>query len=128
MHEFSIAMNVVSAACEEAGRAGAVRVNVVRCRIGELRQIDPQLMRQAFAAAGERTLCAAADLQIESVPMRAWCGACGEPFPVRAWEWTCPRCGGEGDSLGGGDELELCSIDVETDDEHSNRPQAASAK
>lgn len=128
MHELTIATNLVSAACDEARRIGATRVTAVRCRIGELRRIDDELLREAFAAASEGTPCAAARLHVQKVPLRAWCPVCRDDFPVRQWDWSCPRCGREGDLLGGGSELELRSIDVEIQDEHPGCPEAVAAK
>lgn len=113
MHEFSIAQALVRVACESAARAGAGHVSRVNCRIGVLRMIEPDLMREAFEAARGGTVCADSELSIESVPLRARCGACGKCFDVCEWEWSCPSCGGAGEPLPGGDELELVSLEVE---------------
>ncbi len=122
MHEFTIAENLVAAATAEAGRVGALRVVAIDCRIGELRQVDDLLLSEAFSLASEGTACRGASLRLEKVPLKAACATCGREFPVRNWEWMCPACGTEGRLLGGGDELELTSIEVETHGNNSSRP------
>lgn len=128
MHELTIAANLVAVSCDEARRAGATRITAVRCRIGEWRSVDDALLREAFAVAGDGTPCAAATLEIEKIPMCAWCANCQWEFPVRAWVWNCPRCGGEGDLLDGGAELELRSIDAEVDHDNSGGAEVVAAK
>jgi hydrogenase nickel incorporation protein HypA/HybF len=58
-------------------------------------------------------LCEGAHLEIERVPLRAGCKACGTCFVVREWHWNCPACNEECSVLPGGDELELLSIEAE---------------
>ena len=113
MHELSIALALIDVAAAESRRAGATRVSRVRCRVGELRQIEDALLREAFDVAREGTCCGAAELIIEKAPLRAWCPRCRAAFAVQQWRWNCPECGVEGEPRAGGDELELLSIDVE---------------
>jgi len=114
MHEFSIVQSLLEVATAEARRAGAKRVLRLNCRIGVLRQIDARLMREAFGLLAEGTICAGADLRVEKTYMQARCQACERTFDVRDWDWRCPGCGTEGSMVGGGDELELTSIEAET--------------
>lgn len=113
MHELSVARSIIDVAARAAADAGARDVRVVRCRIGVLRGIDPRLLADAFEAARRAGPCAAARLEIERVPIRAVCRPCGAEFDVEAWNWRCPACGGDGELLDGGDELEVVSIDAD---------------
>lgn len=113
MHEMALARALIELASDRARLAGALRVTRLHCRIGELRQIEPELMHDAFEAAREGTLCSAAALDIEKSPLRARCPRCDRTFAVESWHWNCPECETEGEPLAGGDELELVSIDVE---------------
>lgn len=123
MHEFAVATEMVEIAAEQARRAGAQRVSHVHCRIGALCHIDERVLRDAFALAAEETVCAGAAVLVERAPMVAACTACGNQFPVANWSWLCPKCGGQGRRESGGDELEMLSIDVEVDDEHTRGAQ-----
>ena len=107
---------MVDAACAEAKRVGASRVRRLICRIGALRQVDDWLMQQAFDSLKTGTLCADGDLSIEKTYLQARCPRCRERFNVRGWEWHCPVCGSMVDGAGGGDELELVSIEAELPD------------
>jgi len=113
MHELALARALVELASARARAAGVQRVTRLHCRIGSLRQLEGGLLRAAFEAAREQTPCARADLLVEQCPLRAGCPSCGRVFAVEQWHWMCPDCGVEGESLDGGDELELVSIDVE---------------
>lgn len=114
MHELAIAQALIGLAEEHAARAGATRVTRLNCRIGALRQIEDELMRDAFEIARVGTACASADLKIEKTPLRAACASCEREFSVQNWRWNCPICGAEGAPIAGGDELELLSIEAET--------------
>jgi hydrogenase nickel incorporation protein HypA/HybF len=128
VHEFSVAANLVDLAVAEARRVGAIRVTDVRCRIGELCHINGRMLADAFRIARENTLCAAAQLHIEKVPVRAACTMCRREFPVRNWKWRCPHCGRSGRFAGGGDDLELTSIEVEMNDENTGRAENPAAQ
>lgn len=113
MHELSIAMSLVELASERARRAGAARVTRLKLRIGALRGIEGESMRQAFEAARIDSPCGDAELRIENVPLRARCRDCGAQYEIEGAEWACPACGSDGELLDGGDELQLASIEVE---------------
>lgn len=113
MHELAIAQELVRIACEHARRAGVGRVRRLNCRIGVLRQVEPGLLREAFEIARGDSACCDAELCVQTVPLRARCGACGQTFDVVLWNWACPRCGLDAELLPGGDELELLSIEAE---------------
>ena len=115
MHELSIAQSLIDMASSAARRARAPRVTRLRCRIGVLRQVEHDFLHDAFSIAREGTCCAGAELCVERVPLRAQCATCRYDFVVERWDWTCPRCGGEGEPRPGGDELELLSIDAEAE-------------
>lgn len=113
MHELGIATELVELACSAARQAGACAVDRVFCRVGALRQVEPDLLREAFAAARSGTLCDRADLSVETLPLRARCPDCRTEFAVAGWDWHCPCCGTDGDLLSQGDELELVSIEAQ---------------
>lgn len=116
MHEMSIAQSIVDNACAEARRVSSHRVTRVVFRVGVLRQVDSQLLHEAFDAARKGTLCNDAWLSIEQAPLMAVCRDCRESFDALDNDWVCPQCGGPGTDARGGDELELISISAELDD------------
>lgn len=117
MHEIAVASNLVEIACAEAAKVHALSITRVACRIGALCHIDTGVFREAFAMAATDTLCASATLYVVKDPVRARCLDCGDEHTVVDWDWECPKCGALGTFLGGGDELELTSLEVEVEDE-----------
>lgn len=115
MHETAIAHSLVELAATAARAHGAGRVTCVRCRVGTMRQIDEAMLRDAFEMVAQGGPCATATLAVEQAPLRATCSHCGIAFGVDGWQWACPSCGRIGAVDGGGDELELVSIDAEVE-------------
>jgi hydrogenase nickel incorporation protein HypA/HybF len=111
MHEYGVARALLERAQMEARRRGATRVCRLSVRIGELSGVLPELLATAFALAREGTLCHDAPLEVESVPARWQCRACGGA-PTPGAVLRCPACGGEL-GLAGGDELLLERIEME---------------
>lgn len=91
MHELSIAQSLVEAVCDEAQRAGAVRVCRIKVRIGALSGVVTEALRFSFDMAAEGTLCTGAALDIEQVDVTVMCPACRQPrTPAEAWHLSCP--------------------------------------
>lgn len=93
-----------------------------------MRQVDPRLLEEAFALASTETMCAGASLVIQTIAPQASCTQCDRTFSIRDWRWTCPDCGTEGVLVGGGDELELISLDAEVPDEDRSPAERVSAQ
>ncbi|HPF37935.1 MAG TPA: hydrogenase maturation nickel metallochaperone HypA [Phycisphaerae bacterium] len=117
MHEFAVAKALVDAAIDVARDAKMCRVTRLRCRIGDMRQVDSWLLEEAFVLAREGTVCEVAELSVERRHMRLECEQCGIVFDVRDWDWRCPDCGSTGCNAHGGDELELTGIDGDPADD-----------
>ena len=116
MHEFGIASRLIEAATETAATHDATRIMKLIVRIGVLRQIDEHLLTEAFDHLRRDTICEGAVLEVVKCQAQAVCPKCGKAFDVRNWEWQCSDCSVDGDFVGGGDELELLSIDAEVDE------------
>jgi hydrogenase nickel incorporation protein HypA/HybF len=119
MHELAVAQAIVAAADRHAGGRP---VEVVRVRVGRLRQVVPEYLGFYFDVASQGTLCEGATLEWERTPALLRCGECGaewDPAPPPAREnrelivrFRCPECGSGDHRVLGGDELVVVSIDV----------------
>jgi len=78
VHEYSIVRALISRVEAEARSHGAVSVQRLQVRIGELAGVEPTLLANAYVLFRQRTICRDAALEIEAVPAR----------------WSCPRCDG----------------------------------
>jgi hydrogenase nickel incorporation protein HypA/HybF len=111
MHEYSIVQALMDRIEQEASRRGAVGVDRVVVRIGELSGVDTELLHTAFMTFRERTICERAALDIAAVPAVWSCRACGEPVATGA-VLRCRACGGPA-VLRQGDEILLERLEME---------------
>ncbi len=111
MHEYSVAQALIERVEKEARSRGAASVRSLSIRVGELSGVDASLLASAYTTIRGGTLCAAADLAIETAPVRWECADCGRTLtpgsPLR-----CPSCAAA-PRLVQGDELLLQSIELE---------------
>ncbi len=111
MHEYSIASALLDLVEEQARHHAAARVLAVRVGLGELAGVEPDLLRQAFELARERTVCAGASLEIRQVPARWVCRDCTAALPA-GLVLRCAACAGPA-RLAEGAELLLERVEME---------------
>ena len=109
----SIMESALSTALDEARRAGASRVYVIRLRIGALSGVVPEALQFAFEALTPGTAAEGATLAVERVPARFWCRVCQREFESDDILEGCPGCGQPSGELLAGREMELASMEVE---------------
>lgn len=113
MHELSLMESVLEIVEDEAAKAGATSVRMVKLVIGELSHVEPEAMAFCFEAVTRGTIADGARLEIERVPGRGWCLACGETVEISERFGTCPKCGGHEVQMTGGDDLRVAELEVE---------------
>ncbi len=113
MHELSIMQSALTMALEQAQRAGARRVLVLRLRIGVLSGVVPEALEFAFEALAPGTLAEGGKLAVEPVPARFWCAACSQEFVSEDFFTDCPKCHQPSGELRGGREMEVASMEIE---------------
>jgi hydrogenase nickel incorporation protein HypA/HybF len=112
MHELSLCQALLSQVEAIATREGADAVSRILVRIGPLAGVEPELLSRAYTSARAGTLSAAAELVIETQPLRVRCLACGEESEVSPEHLSCAACGDPRTRLVGGDELLLASVEL----------------
>ncbi|MFZ5559030.1 MAG: hydrogenase maturation nickel metallochaperone HypA [Pseudomonadota bacterium] len=110
MHELSITRSVVAIVAEQA--AGQ-RVTRVRLEIGRLTAILPEAIRFCFDVCVQGTLVEGAILEIDEIPGRGSCGACGRLIELAAPLGRCPACGAAALQLVAGEEMKIKEMEVE---------------
>ncbi|MCP4205089.1 MAG: hydrogenase maturation nickel metallochaperone HypA [bacterium] len=111
MHEYSIVQALMSQVETEARKHGAVSVDRIELKIGELSGIEVDLLRTAFEVFRDRSICARAELEIEVVPAEWSCPTCRELLEAGA-RLQCPDCKQPARLLSG-DEIVLQRIEME---------------
>lgn len=113
MHEFSVARALMQTVERRVAAHGATAVHRVCLRVGEASGIEVDLLRSAFELVRERTPCASAVLEIDTVPAVWTCPQCDRRLP-RDVPLRCPRCR-EPARLVSGDEILLSRLELEVD-------------
>jgi hydrogenase nickel incorporation protein HypA/HybF len=112
VHELSISSAVVATAVRHAqGR----RVTAVQVRVGALRQVVPESLSFYFGIVARETVCDGAALELELIAARLRCEDCDTEWAVDVPAFRCPACAGAAVTVVCGDELEVESIEVDTE-------------
>lgn len=105
--------SAMDAVLQQARLRGAQRVHRIVLRIGALSGVEPEALRFAFDVVTRDTPAEGSTLEIDAVPVRAYCIACAAEFTSEAdFVFSCPRCGQFSGDLRQGRELELAQIEM----------------
>jgi len=115
MHELSIALSIVELAAEEAERRGAVRIDAVHLRLGDMSGVAPESLLFSYDLACEGTPLEGSSLVIEEVPVMVYCPACGiETNPSSIQSLCCPACETPTPEVTRGKEIEVVALEIRT--------------
>ncbi len=113
MHEMSIAESLIEIINEEMLKNSASRLISVRLNIGEMSGVVPEALETCFEVLTADTGMKGAVLKMEIIPLEGHCRKCDENFPIKDYNFTCPRCGtGEIDVVSGR-EMNIVDMEVE---------------
>ncbi len=113
MHELSIAMGLIDAACEEAARQGNVRVEALHLRLGALSGVVREALEFSYQLAVEGTSIEGARLEIEEIPATVLCRRCdAERVLPSVQHFHCPVCDAPTPDVVGGRDLELFALEI----------------
>ncbi len=113
VHELSIAQSIVDSVTEQASAHGGRRVLRIGVRIGDISGVNADALAFCFDLATKDTGLEGASLDVERIPARFRCQACGTEFPAGDFLASCPSCAGTSARLVAGDELALSFLEVE---------------
>jgi hydrogenase nickel incorporation protein HypA/HybF len=111
MHEYSIVQALVERVAAEARARHAVGVHRLLVRVGELSGVDVGLLATAYETFRERTVCAHAELDVQTIPARWECPGCRRVLP-RGERLVCPACAVPA-RLAAGEEILLERVELE---------------
>jgi hydrogenase nickel incorporation protein HypA/HybF len=78
-----------------------------------MRAIEPESLRWAWVCATEGTELAGTRLDLEVLPWKLACPACGREFDAETTEAACPSCARPHVRVVGSDELQVVSLTVD---------------
>jgi len=111
VHEYSIALDLMRGIEAAAAPYETPTVQRVHLRIGELAGVEADLLSSAFELVRTGTICAAADLEIQTSPAVWCCSSCGKPIETGA-PLRCPDCDLPA-RMDSGDEIMLERLEME---------------
>ena len=124
MHETSVVHSLIELIRESLAGGDVARVARVRVNVGPLSGIEPAALRFAWAAVSPDALGPAAELDLATGPVIAWCRACDAEREIASVQnVACPACGAPTPDLLTGRELELESIELSTSEEQDLRSE-----
>jgi hydrogenase nickel incorporation protein HypA/HybF len=112
MHEMSLMEALVDLAEEEARKADASRISVVRLAVGALSHVDPESLRFCFDAVARGSMCEGAQFDLVPVPGAGWCLDCGKEVAISERFGPCPHCNGFHVQMTRGDDFRLLELEV----------------
>lgn len=108
MHELSICGSIADIVNRHAGER---RVETVHVRIGQLRQIVPDTLVYCWSIVSAETPLAGSNLEVERVPARIECRACGAVSEIVEFPLAlCGSCGGAEVTVVSGEEFLITSL------------------
>ena len=107
MHELAIAEAIMAVASKHADGRPIARVEV---KIGQLRQVVLSALEFAFAL-----IAPGVELELREVPAAGRCRACDRESRLDGFPLVCPACGSAAVDIVAGEELQVESLDVETE-------------
>ena len=114
MHEGGIVARMLELAEETARSQGARTIHKIGLRIGALSAVVPEALFFAFEALRVGTMAENAELEVEWIPVVAYCEDCDLEFETddRFGIYLCPHCGEPTAEMRRGDELEISFLEV----------------
>ncbi len=114
MHELSIAMSLIDAACEKAALMGNPRVEALYIRVGPLSGVVADALEFSFMVAREGTAISEARLVIEKTALVAHCVRCDKDQTIDSPQHLrCPVCNEATPDVVSGNELEFSAMEVD---------------
>ena len=115
MHEMGILYRILDEVRAAAAANGVAHVRAIRLQVGGLSGLVPDFLERYYAPiAAEDPLFLGSILDIDTIPGKGLCRACGASYPASAEAWKCAVCGGDDVRLEGGREIVIRDILAET--------------
>jgi len=123
MHELYIAQSILSSVKKSLPEnVAAEAVTQVRVEVGQLDAVVSESLLFLFDAIKSESGMSAAELLVETIPVRCHCRACANEFTLELPVFLCPACGsGDTEILQGrGIRLTGITANVDEDMEHGH--------
>ena len=118
MHELGLLTSVVAAVERAAADAEyqVTRVEKVALNVGTMSGAIPEALYGSWPIARENTICAKAELEVNTVPASVYCPGCAKDVEIdEFFALLCPECGMPTGNLTHGREFEISWVEWDQD-------------
>lgn len=105
-------MGILESVGAQAARRGIERVSAVHLRVGAMAGIARDALHFSWELASAETVAAGSRLEIEEVPLAAYCPACKQEKTLEHFILRCPDCGAQTPQILRGRELQIVAMEV----------------
>jgi len=112
VHEYSVVQALLNQCEEVAKQNSATEVTKVICKIGIMSGIEIHLLQTAFDTFKEGTMCAKAELILNSQKLKLECKECGNIFEVDEVRYFCKKCESLRVKVLDGEDMYLMSLEM----------------
>ncbi len=113
MHELSIVANLFEIIKEQAEKAKAKKIVLVKLEVGTFSGVVPELLETAFDIYKKETIASEAKLEIEEVLLKVRCQKCHTEMIKDDYVFICNKCGSQELKTLSGTELLLEKLELE---------------
>jgi hydrogenase nickel incorporation protein HypA/HybF len=113
MHEFSLAVEVIKLAQQEAEKNLASSVSEITIEVGNISGVEAEAFESALRILSEGSLLEKTCLNIVKRMGKGMCIACDNDFEMNHRMDTCPKCGSYPSEIRGGREFRVVSLVIE---------------
>lgn len=110
MHELGIVYEIIKTVDEVKLQQGLCEIDSICLDIGEMCDVVPRFLEEAWQAAKGSTQYPNAKLEINKIPAMAKCKDCGYISPIKNLGLTCPECGSSDFQIISGKEFDITQI------------------
>jgi hydrogenase nickel incorporation protein HypA/HybF len=112
MHEFSMAIEVISLAQREAVKSKANSIQEITIEVGDLSGIDADAFESALGLLIKDSILDQALVSLVRTPGIGKCNTCNDAFEMNHRMATCPKCQCFPSEINGGEEFRVVSMVV----------------
>lgn len=113
MHEVGIAQEILQQALTAAEANGISRIARLHLKVGAFSGVVEDALRFSFEVISRETKAEGAALEVDNIPLTAYCLGCGKTSEIEPILFQCPSCGSRRVDILTGQELTLDSIEGE---------------
>lgn len=113
MHEFSLAVEVIKLAQQEAEKNKARSVSEITIEVGNMSGVEADPFESALGLLCEGSILENARLNILRIRGKGICISCEDEFEMNQRMDTCPKCGSFPSEIRGGNEFRVTSLIID---------------